>query len=279
MALKLDLVGQVFDEYSHSYTEEDAILYALGIGAGVAGDLDFLYEKDLKVFPTFAVIPGSVHGWDAPLKLGMDMYGVLHGEQRVEWHAVLPPRGELITQARLDAIYDKGDAGAVAHVSSETRDPEGKLLYVSRAVVFDRNSGNFGGDRGPKAEKIVPPQGQAPDFTVEEATSPDQAALYRLTGDKNPLHIDPEFAKMGGLPMPILHGLCTYGYAGRAVLREVCGNDPAGLKSLSVRFAGVVFPGETLITEGWKIGDNAYALRTRTGDGRVVLSNAKAETV
>ncbi|MFH1090902.1 MAG: MaoC/PaaZ C-terminal domain-containing protein [Pseudomonadota bacterium] len=278
MALRLDLVGKKFDSFSDSYTEDDAILYALSIGAGVGEELDFLYEKDLKVFPTFAVIPYSVHGWDFPVKLGMDMFHVLHGEQKIEWHGLLPPQGTLHTESTLEAIYDKGEAGAVAHVVSETRDKGGQLLFVSRAVIFDRSAGNFGGDRGPRTEKVLPPEGREPDFRVEEATSPDQAALYRLNGDKNPLHIEPEFAQRGGFPKPILHGLCTYGYAGRAILSQACGRDPARLKSLSVRFAGVVFPGETLITEGWQTQTGTFVFQTRTGDGRVVLSNGQAET-
>jgi acyl dehydratase len=159
----------------------------------------------------------------------------------------------------------------------EVRDEDGNLLYISRAVMFDRSAGNFGGDRGPGTEKVAPPEGKAPDFRVEYATSHDQAALYRLSGDKNPLHIDPEFARMGGLERPILHGLCTFGFAGRAVLHSLCGGDPEKFKSFSVRFTGVVFPGETLVTEGWEIGPGIYAIQTSTADGRKVLGNAKAE--
>lgn len=278
MGLKLELVGQKFDPVSFSYTKDDVILYALGIGAGVDNELDFLYEKNLKVFPTFAMAPLSVAGWEFPEMIGMNLFTVLHGEQKVEFHAPIPTDGTIVSTSMLESIYDKGDSGAVANNVTEVHDEAGNLLYVARAAIFDRGAGNFGGDRGPKSEKIVPPEGKEPDFRVEYTTSVDQAALYRLSGDKNPLHIDPEFAAMGNLPKPILHGLCTYGIAGRAILHEACDSDPAKLKSFSVRFAGVVFPGETLITEGWKIGDNVYAVRTSTGDGRVVLSNCKAET-
>jgi len=277
MALRFDLIGKKSDPVPFTYTEDNVILYALGIGAGVESELDFLYEKNLKVFPTFAVVPPSVVGWDFPARIGMNMFHVLHGEQKVEHHAPIPTKGTLYLSSGLDAIYDKGDAGAVAYSSMEVRDESGTLLYISRAVIFDRSAGNFGGDRGSRPEKVAPPEGKAPDFRVEYATSPDQAALYRLSGDKNPLHIEPEYARMGGLDRPILHGLCTFGFAGRAVLHSLCGGDPAKFNSFSVRFTGVVFPGETLITEGWETGPGTYAVQTRAGDGRVVLGNAKAE--
>jgi len=277
MGLRFDLIGKEFEPTSFSYTEDDVILYALGIGAGVEAELDFLYEKNLKVFPTFAVIPGTVTGWDFPERIGMDMYRVLHGEQKIELHAPIPAKGTVHLTSTLDAIYDKGNAGAVAYSSSKARDDDGNLLFVNQAVIFDRSAGNFGGDRGPKSERYDPPEGQEPDFQVEYATSPDQGALYRLSGDKNPLHIEPAFAQMGGLERPILHGLCTLGFAGRALLHSLCAGDPARFKSLSVRFMNVVYPGETLITEGWKKDACKYVFRTKTSDGRVVLGNALAE--
>jgi len=277
MALKFDLLGEKSEPTSFSYTEDDVMLYALGIGAKVEDELNFLYEKDLKVFPTFAVVPLTVEGWDYPARIGMNMFHVLHGEQKIELNGPIPPKGTFVSTRTMDAIYDKGDAGAVAHTSVETLDENGNLLFVNRSVIFDRSAGNFGGDRGPKSEKFVPPDGKNPDFHVEYATSPDQAALYRLSGDKNPLHIEPEFAEMGGLDRPILHGLCTFGYAGRAILHSLCGSDPARLKSFSVRFTGVVFPGETLVTEGWEMESGTYVVQTKTGDGRLVLGNAKVE--
>jgi acyl dehydratase len=277
MALKFDLIGKKSEPTSFSYTEDDVILYALGIGAEVGGELDFLYEKDLKVFPTFAVVPLTVEGWDYPTRIGMNMFHVLHGEQKIELNGPIPTKGTLVSTRTMDAIYDKGDAGAVAHTSVETLDEKGNLLFVNRSVIFDRSAGNFGGDRGPKSEKLVPPEGKDPDIHVEYATSPDQAALYRLSGDKNPLHIEPEFAQMGGLDRPILHGLCTFGYAGRAILHSLCDSDPARLKSFSVRFTGVVYPGETLVIEAWEMESGTYVVQTKTGDGRLVLGNAKVE--
>jgi acyl dehydratase len=277
MPLRMDLIGQKSEPVSFRYAEDDVILYALGIGAELYDELNFLYEKNLKVFPTFAVVPLTVEGWDYPARIGMNMFTVLHGEQKIELYGPIPTKGTLSSVRILDAIYDKGDAGAVAYTRVETRDEGGKLLFMNRSVIFDRSAGNFGGERGPKAEKNVPPEGKAPDFRVEYPTSSSQAALYRLSGDKNPLHIEPEFARMGGLDRPILHGLCTFGFAGRAILHSLCQGEPERFKSFSVRFTGVVFPGETLVTEGWETAPGTYVIQTKTGDGRLVLGNAKAE--
>jgi acyl dehydratase len=140
-----------------------------------------------------------------------------------------------------------------------------------------RGEGGFGGERGPEAVKADPPAGAAPDFEVVEATTREQALLYRLSGDVNPLHADPNMAKFGGFDRPILHGLCTYGFAGRAILKSACGGDPTRLRSFGARFAGVVFPGDTLTTRGWKIGDGQYVVTVTTQEGKTVLSNAIAE--
>jgi acyl dehydratase len=159
----------------------------------------------------------------------------------------------------------------------ESFDEEGNLLYENRAVTLHRDTGNFGGERGPKPEKYDPPEGKKPDFKVEYETSPNQAAIYRLSGDMHPLHIDPQVAKRAGFSQPILHGLCTFGFAVRAILHSVCGGDPARFRSFSARFKEVVFPGNTLITEGWKVDNKKYIIQTKTQEGRIVLSNAVAE--
>jgi acyl dehydratase len=277
MGLNLSLVGKKSEPVSYTYDQYRVILYALGIGAGVDQELDFLYEKNLKVFPTFAVIPyfpalGQLMG-----NSGVNMFYVLHGEQRIVWHNPIPTSGTLQNVTTWTSVYDKGDKGAILNLDVETRDQGGNLLFENRAVIVDRSAGNFGGDRGPKAERIEPPGGRSPDFVQEYITSRDQAALYRLSGDYNPLHIDPEFAKMGGFDRPILHGLCTLGFTGRAILHNACGSDPARFKSFSCRFTGVVFPGDTLTIEGWKAEEGKYIIQTKTQDGRVVLGNAVAE--
>jgi len=277
MALNLDLIGKKTQPHPFTYTQDTVILYALGIGAGVEKELDFLYEKNLKVFPTFAVIPYVPAIVPLMMDSKLNLFALLHGEQKIVLHNPIPASGTIHSTGVWSSVYDKGDKGAVMNLDFETRDDKGALLFENRTVLVDRSAGNFGGDRGPKAEVLAPPEGKAPDFRVEEVTSRDQAALYRLSGDKNPLHIEPEFAKLGGFDRPILHGLCTYGFTGRAILHSVCGSDPARFKSFSARFMGVVFPGDTLTIEGWQAEKGKYLVQTKTQDGRVVLGSALAE--
>ncbi len=276
MAINTDIIGRKIEGEPFVYDEDTVILYALGIGAG-RDDLDFVYEKDLKVYPTFAVIPFFPTLIPIATEANLNMFTVLHGEQKIILHKAIPVKGSLISSAVCSSIYDKGDKGAVLNIDIESRDENGELLFENKAVVMDRSGGNFGGDRGPKAEKVLPPEGKKPDFSMSLETSTNQAALYRLSGDKNPLHIDPEFAKLGGFDVPILHGLCSFGVTGRAVLASICDNEPSKLKSFGARFTGVVFPGETLTTEGWKVDEKKYIIQTQTQDGRMVLGNGLVE--
>ncbi len=276
MALNLDVLGKTFDPVTFEYDPDRCILYALGIGAGVK-DLDFVYEKNLKVYPTFGVITFMPAMIPIAQALNVNMFAVLHGEQKLTLHSPIPVSGSIVTRGKCEAIYDKGDKGAVVVFNVQSHDRNGTLLFENRAVLVDRSAGNFGGDRGPATEKSVLPDAQ-PDFVSEFKTYPDQVALYRLSGDKNPLHIDPDFAKMAGFDRPILHGLCSYGIAGKAILENLCENDPARFKSFSVRFASVVFPGDTLTTKGWKLENGRYAIQTSNQDGKIILGNALAET-
>ena len=277
MALNLDIIGQKMEAEPFTYDRDTVILYALGVGAGV-DELDFIYEKDLKVLPTFAVVPfiPTFLSVFVP-KAGLNLFKVLHGEQTIILHKPIAPAGTIHTSMVCESIYDKGDSGAVVNVHLESRDDGGEVVFENRAVIVDRGAGGFGGDRGPKTEKLVPPEGKEPDFAVEYAISKDQAALYRLSGDKNPLHVDPDFARKGGFEKPILHGLCTYGYAGRAIVQAAGNGDPAKLRSFSARFMDVVYPGETLIVSGWKREAGKYIVQVAAGDGRIVLGNALAE--
>jgi len=275
MALELSVIGKKMGPDLFTYNQDTVILYALGIGAGIA-ELEFVYEKDLRVFPTFGVIPLMSPFFSIMSAAGLNLHAVLHGEQKLILRKPVPPSGTLYTVTTCESIYDKGDNGAVVNIGFETRDEAGTLFFENKAVIVDRSAGNFGGDRGPKAEKLDPPDKAGPDFHVEQKVPLDQAALYRLSGDKNPLHIDPAFAKEGGFDRPILHGLCSFGYAARALFRGIDLDDPARLKSYAVRFMNVVYPGDTLITEGWKVGPGRYILRATNQHGKVVLGNASA---
>jgi multifunctional beta-oxidation protein len=275
MALDLSAVGKELAATTYEYTDRDVMLYALGVGATTA-DLPFVYEKNLQVLPTFAVIPAfpALAGLARVLEFNPMM--VLHGEQRIDLRAPIPTKGKLTTNAKISAIYDKG-SGAVVVVDAETKDESGAVLFANMFSTFVRGEGGFGGERGPSAtSRNVPPE-KAPDYTVSHATSPDQATLYRLSGDRNPLHIDPEFAKLAGFDRPILHGLCTFGHVGRAILHACCDGDPARFKSFEVRFSGVVFPGETIVTDIWRESGDRVVVQAKTAErGEVVIANAGA---
>jgi acyl dehydratase len=262
-------------EFEFAYTWRDVVLYALGIGAQV-GELPFLYENTpggLQVFPSFA----SKASGELFLDLSRQVEGFrfLHGEQGVRLHRPIPPEGKIIAISRIADVYDKGKA-AVIRFLTEGRTEDGAPLFDVEHTAFYVGAGGFGGDPGPKAVSLPPPEGVAPDFSVVYPIPENQAALYRLSGDLNPLHLDPEFARRGGFDRPILHGLCTYGYATRAILHGLCGGDVRLFKEFKARFSGTVYPGETLTTEGWQESAGRYIIRART-ERTVVLSNAYAE--
>ncbi|TXT13599.1 hypothetical protein VHUM_00966 [Vanrija humicola] len=263
-------------ESEFTYTNRDVILYNLGIGAK-AKELDWTYENadNFGALPTFGVIPQ----FEAQAGLSFDFVPnfnpatLLHGEQYLAIKAPIPTEGTLVSTVRLREVLDKGKAAAVTSVV-ETRDKAtGDLIFVNEGTVFLRGSGGFGGkktgsDRGASTAANVPPK-RAPDAVVEEKTSEDQAALYRLSGDYNPLHIDPSFSKIGGFPKPILHGLCSFGIAGKHVLKTF-----GPYEDIKVRFAGVVIPGETLVTEMWKEGDKVIFNVKVKERNAVAISNA-----
>jgi len=277
MPVDLKAVGKKLGAVTHTYTERDVMLYALGVGCGT-DDLQFTYEqRDLKVLPTFAVIPSFPAMFSLGGAMDVNPAMVLHGEQRIELHAEIPTSGTITTTPTIKAIYDKGKAALVV-VETESVDQKGRLLFRNTSGIFARGEGGFGGERGPSGPRNTPPD-RPPDKSIAMKTLPQQALLYRLSGDMNPLHADPDFAKLGGYDRPILHGLCTFGHAGRAVLRAYCRNDPARMKSFEVRFSGVVFPGETITTDMWQIALGKIVLTARTERGEAVLSSAAAEVV
>jgi multifunctional beta-oxidation protein len=273
MPIDLSYVGKKLEPVTYTYRERDVMLYALGVGCG-REELPFVYEKDLKVLPTFAVVASFPAMMNLGGALRVNPAMVLHGEQAIALKAPIPTRGTLTTTPTVTAVYDKGK-GAVVVVETDTLNEQGTLLFHNTAAIFIRGEGGFGGERGPSGARNVPPD-RKPDKTVAYTTLPQQALIYRLSGDMNPLHADPEFAKLGGFDVPILHGLCSYGLAGRAVLSAFCGNDPARMKGFEVRFAGVVFPGETITTDMWDVGGGKVVLTARTERGEA-LSSAAAE--
>ena len=270
-----------FAPSASSYEPDDVILYHLGIGAGVpptdANELEYTYEKNLKVLPSFGVVPvfsamgASLFNVEG-LKFNPAM--LLHGEQDIEIHRPLPTAAQIESQVRIAGIYDKGKAALVV-LEVATKEQGGAPLFTNRFSLFLRGEGGFGGEAGPKAGNEAP--SRAPDLTVESKTLPQQALLYRLSGDKNPLHADPSFAKMGGFDTPILHGLCSFGIVCKAVVDSALGGDPTRVARYGARFAGVVFPGETLRTSWWREGAKILVDVQSAERGTPVITNAAVE--
>ena len=252
-------------------TRRDTILYALGVGED---GLDFVFEERLRALPTMAVVmsyPGFI--WRDPA-LGVDWKKILHGEQALEIFAPLPVEGEIVGETTIDALIDKGaDKGAIAYVTRKISDGAGNPLATVRASTFLRGDGGFGRNLGTAPASLPGVPDRAPDETLILTTAKNQALIYRLSGDYNPLHIDPEVAAAGGFKAPILHGLCTYGFAGRAILAGLCAGDPSRLKRLDVRFTTPVFPGETLETQIWRTGEGPASFRTRVVERDLLALN------
>lgn len=263
---------------SFSWDKDRIILYHLGVGAGVPqtdpNELTYTYEQNLKVLPSFGVIPafGSLGGVGQVPGLQFNPVMLLHGEQDLEIKKPIPTAGEVETSGKVSGIYDKGKAALVV-METETRlKGDSDPLFVNRFSLFLRGEGGFGGDSGPAAGNEAPDR--APDGTVESKTLPQQALLYRLSGDKNPLHADPGFAKMGGFDVPILHGLCSYGIVCKAVVDNALGGDTSKVARYQARFAGVVFPGETIVTSFWKDGNRILINASTKERGTPVITNA-----
>ncbi len=274
MSLNHSLVGVPGEPVERSWTSTDALLYAIGVGAGLGDplqELQFTTENTAgvqqQVLPTFGVLLAQAR---ASGKLGdFDRAMLVHAEQSIELHQPLPVEGTLRTSATVTGIYDKGSGALIETENRAVNAATGEPAVTTTSSTFIRGEGGFGGDRGTAPAWQL--ADRAPDHKVTVQTRPEQALLYRLCGDRNPLHADPAFAARGGFSRPILHGLCTYGFTGRVLLHEVCGSDPARFAFMSGRFSRPVLPGDSLVISIWAGADNTAQFQTAKEDGTVVI--------
>lgn len=271
MPINADAVGAEGRPVRRSWSSKDALLYAVGVGSGT-DELAFTTEntKDVaqRVLPTFAVIIG---GGGVPMNAigSFNPALMVHGEQGIELYDEIPPDGEIDSVGKVTAIWDKGSAAVLEFESTSTNVATGKPLLKTRTSLFCRGEGGWGGDRGP-SEKVEFPD-REPDHQVTYATREDQALTYRLSGDRNPLHSDPSFAALGGFEKPILHGLCTWGFTGRALLHTLCDGDPSRFKSMNSRFSKPVIPGDELTISIWVVDEGRALFRTTNQNGDAVI--------
>jgi acyl dehydratase len=280
MALDLGSVGFTTEPHAFTYDWKTLALYALGIGAR-RDELPYLFEGaegGIQVFPTFAVVPTQGPLWQSLSRTGGDFAMVVHGSQKVRLLRPIPPSGTLHTTATIRGIYDMKKLGQV--VLDTVTKLDGEPVFETTWAILYRGEGNFGGPR-PVADPDEPsvPKDREPTFTHEETTSPEQALLYRLSGDYNPLHADPAFAaRVGFAQGPILHGLCTYGFAARAVVKHMAGGDASRLRVFAAQFRKPVWPGDTLVTQGWALeGGKVAVVASVKGRPEAVLTGAYAE--
>ena len=276
-SLNLDSVGKQTQPQSFTYRWRDTVLYALGVGARADGELNHLYEgRGPKVLPTFGEVPAFAT-FDSMFELvGGDMLGVVHGGEILRLHRPFSPADTLSTVGEVSGVYDLKRL-AVGVFKTRTTDQNGALVCETESEIIFRNDGGFGGEKPPRRPKVLIPD-RSPDFVAEETTTPEQALLYRLNGDLNPLHADPAIAQASGFDRPILHGLCTFGIVGRVVLQHACNGDPSRFAAIGGKFTKPVWPGDTLIIEGWS-ENQKVVLRVKTLEqpDEVCFANAYAE--
>ncbi|CAB3874606.1 hypothetical protein LMG3410_02978 [Achromobacter aegrifaciens] len=274
------LMRRHFEPVEQTYTAKDSILYALGLGLGRdpldARELPFVYEERQLAVPTQAAVLGYPGFWMKEPDTGIDWRRVLHASQSVQLHRPLAPAGTVIGRTRIKDILDKGpDVGALFFVERTLETRHGALLATVEQAVMARGNGGFGGASGPSPAPAKLPE-STPEHVCDLPTLTSQALLYRLSGDLNPLHADPEVARAGGFERPILHGLCSYGIACHGLLRMLCDYEPARLKRIDVRFSAPVYPGETIRVEAWGASGEVRFRATALERQKVVLNNGLA---
>lgn len=270
MALNLEMLGEEIGPLTKEYTWKDAVLYALGVGAG-SDELDFVYEKELKVLPSFAVPAVFDFLFEVGVKSNVNLAGIMHGEQELVFHRPLSREGRLSTRGRITDYYDLGrDKGALVKAEGVTRDEQGRKLFTNRMTIFAKLDGGFGGEKPPRQEVAIPDR--EPDFVVQDQPSRDQPLLYRLSGDTFALHVDPEFARKAGFERPIMHGLCTHGFACRACVNSLVPAEPEKVKRFSCRFSRPLYPGTPIQTRIWNTGPGSAVWRVVAAEtGEVVI--------
>ena len=279
MPIDPNAVGLEGSAQKRSWNSKDALLYAVGVGAGQVPLEELAYTTEnsaditQRALPTIGVILGM--GGGAMGKIGSFNPAMLvHGEQSIECHREIPVAGEIETVSEITGIYDKGKGAVIVSEARSTLVDDGEPLFTTTMSAFIRGEGDFGGERGPSGPKNVPPERDA-DHSVTYTTRPEQALVYRLSGDRNPLHADPQFAAMGGFDRPILHGLCTYGFTGRALLHSLCDGDAARFRSMDGRFSSPVFPGESLTIDIWNTDTGEAVYATKGRDDRTVIDSGR----
>jgi NAD(P)-dependent dehydrogenase (short-subunit alcohol dehydrogenase family)/putative sterol carrier protein/acyl dehydratase len=279
MGINLDILGREYGPFTRKYDWKDVVLYAVGVGAG-SHELEYVYEKDLKVIPSFAVLSAYELLPDLLSESGINLSGLLHGEHDLFIHEPIPPKGGVLTtKGRITQIFDKGkDKGALVVAEVETCSSDGKKLFTNVATLFARLDGGFGGEEAPKEDFSFPDR--TPDFEEIAKPSMDQPLIYRLSGDTFALHVDPDFAKASGFERPVMHGLCTHGFACRAVVKHLFPGEPERLTRFRNRFAKALYPGHPIKTQIWKLEEGKALFRTiNVQTNEVVLDRGVVEWI
>lgn len=278
MALRMDAIGKKIGPIRKDYTWKDVVLYALGVGAG-SSELEYVYEKDLKTIPTFSIAAIFDFLTHVGINSELNLAGLLHGEQDLIFHRPIPTDGSLVTEGRITNYYDLAPKrGALVVGEGVTKDATGKKLFTNIITLFARLDGGFGGEAPPKEPVEFPDR--APDFAVDAAPTKDQPLLYRMSGDVFALHVDPDFAKVAGFEMPIMHGLCTHGFACRALMASLCPGQPELVRRMKVRFSKTLYPGDPIQTRIWKIaGGRAVFQVVNAKTGEVVIDQDRKSVV